>query len=408
MAGILGFSLTAMASISLGVFTQPLEHAFGWSRADVASGFLAFAVTSLFLSPPCGHLIDRFGPRRVGLLGVALVGLTFALFATASHSLAYWLFLWVLFAIASQLAKPTIWTASVSSEFSASRGLATAVTLAGSGLGSSFAQIYSNYLIQAFGWRLAYVVMGLSWAGVVCLVNYFFLWGRFDRMRVARQNRTEAPTLPGMTLREGLRSSAFFKLAGAQFFGTLLLCAVMMQLVPVLTVTGLSRPDAVWIASTIGIASISGKLICGALVDRMPGKYIAETILALPIITCVALLTPTDDAVARLVPIIALGLSVGGQIHMIPYLGTRYFGLRAYGAIMGFIGSIVSIAVGLGPFLSGWVFDLTKSYDLVLTAGIPISIAGVLLILSLGRYPDEPAREERPRPIGAAEPAAAG
>jgi len=183
---------------------------------------------------------------------------------------------------------------------------------------------------------------------------------------------------------------------------------VMMQLVPVLTVTGLSRPDAVWIASTIGVASILGKLICGALVDRMPGKYIAAAVYALPVIPCIALLTPNDDALARLLPIFALGLSVGGQIHMHPYLGTRYFGLRSFGTLMGFIGSIVSIAIGLGPFLAGWVFDQTRSYDMVLIAGIPISIAAALLLLSLGRYPDAPATTERPRPLRAGEPATAG
>ncbi len=75
LAGVIGFSMTAMASISLGIFTEPLEHAFGWSRKEVNSGFLAFAAASLFLSPVFGHLIDRFGPRRVGLPGMALVSI---------------------------------------------------------------------------------------------------------------------------------------------------------------------------------------------------------------------------------------------------------------------------------------------------------------------------------------------
>jgi len=138
----------------------------------------------------------------------------------------------------------------------------------------------------------------------------------------------------------------------------------------------------------------------------MPGKYIAAAIYALPILPCAALLTPNDDPLARLFPIFALGLSVGGQVHMHPYLGTRYFGLRSFGTLMGFIGSITSIAVGLGPFLAGWVFDATQGYDLVLIAGIPISIAAALLLLSLGRYPDAPARVDRPGRLGTPEPAA--
>lgn len=407
LAGVLGFSMTAMASITLGIFTQPLEREFGWSRSEVASGFAAFAITSFILSPVFGHLIDRFGARRIGLAGVTLVGVCFGLFGTTSASLVNWLGLWVLFSIASQMAKPTIWTLSVASCFTNSRGLALAVTLAGSGLGNSFAGLYANHLIEGFGWRLAYPIMGLSWAGVVLVINYFFLWGRTGQMRTTSQNNTSVATPPGLTLREGLRSASFYKIASAHFFATLLLCALMMQLVPLLTVTGLSRVDAVRIASSLGIASIIGKLICGALVDFLPGKYIGAVIYAMPIIPCAALLTPNDDALVRLIPIIALGLSVGGQVHMHPYLATRYFGLRSYGTLMGFIGSIGSIAIGLGPFLSGWVFDATKSYDLVLIAGIPISIVGALLLLTLGRYPDAPARADEPAHLGAAKPVAA-
>ena len=408
MAGVLGFSMTAMGSITLGIFTQPLERDLGWSRAEITSGFTAFAITSFFLGPIFGHLIDRFGPRRIGVPGVALLGIVFALFGTTTASVINWLALWILFAIVSQMAKPTIWTSAVSSEFATSRGLALAVTVAGSGLGSSFAGLYAHYLIEALGWRLAYAALGLSWAGVVCVINYFFLHGRIDRMRASGQKHAPAALLPGPTVREGLRSATFYKLAGAHFFATLLLSAVMIQLVPVLTVTGLSRQDAVWIGSTIGLAGILGKIICGSLVDHMPGKHIAAVVYALPIIPCVALLTPNDDALARLIPMFAFGLSVGGQVHMHQYLASRYLGLRSFATLMGFMGSAGSIAVGLGPFISGRVFDLTKSYDLVLIAGIPISIAAALLLLSLGRYPDAPATTERPRPLRAGEPATAG
>jgi MFS family permease len=401
LAGLMGFSLSAIASISLGVFTQPLEQAFGWSRAEVTSGLLSYSVGMVLLSPIFGNMVDRWGPRRVGIPGVMLVGIGFALFGSATGSLVNWLFLWLVFALLSQAAKATVWTAAVSSEFRTGRGLALAVTLAGSGVGNSVAQLSSYYLINWFGWRLAYVIMGLCWGGVVCLACCLFLWGRSDRLRVSGAT-TKAPAeiLSGVTVREGLRSWTFVALAGAAFFGDLLIGAVMMQLVPVLTATGLSRPDAAWIAGTVGISTIVGKLVCGSLVDRMPGKYIAAVVIALPIITCGALLTPSDNPMSRLLPIVALGLSVGGQIHMIPYLATRYFGLRSFGTLFGVIGSVIGISVGLGPFLSGWAFDVTKGYDLVLMAGIPVSVAGALLLLSLGRYPEAPAKVDAPADHG--------
>jgi len=407
-AGLLGFSLSAIASISLGVFTQPLEAAFAWSRKEVNAGVLAYSVGMVVLSPLFGNMVDRWGPRRVGIPGVILTGLAFALFGTATGSLLNWLFLWLVFALMSQVAKATVWTAAVSSEFQVSRGLALAVTLAGSGVGNSAAQISSYYLINEFGWRLAYVIMGLVWGGIVAIACYFFLWGRTDRLRTSGAT-TKAPTeiLSGMTVRDGLKTWNFAALAGAAFFGELLVGAIMMQLVPVLTGTGLSRVDAAWLAGTIGIVTIAGKLICGALVDHLPGKYIAAVVIALPIITCAALLTPSADPLSRLIPMAAFGLSVGGLIHMLPYLTTRYFGLRSFGTIFGFIGSIIGIAVGLGPFCSGWVFDATGSYDLVMIGGIIVSIAGALLLLSLGRYPEVAAKADEAAALRAAKPAAA-
>src|SRR6185369_15705954 len=119
----------------------------------------------------------------------------------------------------------------------------------GSGVGNSAAQISSYYLIDEFGWRLAYVIMGLVWGGIVAIACYFFLWGRTDRLRTSGAT-TKAPTeiLSGMTVREGLKTWNFIALAGAAFFGELLVGAIMMQLVPVLTGTGLSRVDAAWLA----------------------------------------------------------------------------------------------------------------------------------------------------------------
>jgi MFS family permease len=412
-AGLLGFSLSAIGSISLGVFTQPLQKAFGWSRSEVASGLLAYSITFVVTSPIFGNLVDRFGPRRTGIPGVIVVGLGFALFATATGSLVNWLLLWAVFALLSQAAKATIWTAAVASEFHASRGLALAVTLAGSGVGNSTAQLSSYYLINEFGWRLAYLIMGLGWGGVVALACYFFLWGRSDRLRV-NPATTAAPaeTWSGMTVREGLKTWNFAALAGAAFCGELLVGAMMMQLVPVLTGTGLSRADAAWVGGAIGIITIAGKLICGALVDHLPGKYIAAVVIALPVITCGALLTPSSDPIARLIPMTAFGLSVGGLIHMLPYLTTRYFGLKSFGTIFGFIGSIIAIAVGLGPYFSGKVFDVTGSYDLVMIGGIVVSIVGALLLLSLGRYPEmakssgKPGRLNRAGPLAAEQAAA--
>jgi predicted MFS family arabinose efflux permease len=221
---------------------------------------------------------------------------------------------------------------------------------------------------------------------------------------VPAAERAPAVLLPGVTAREGLRSATFIKIAAASFFGNVVLVAAMFHLIPLLGSTGVPRSEAIRLAGLVGVATVIGKMISGVLVDRMRGNVIAAIFVALPIVTCAILLMPTESLALRLTAVAALGLSVGGQVHMLSYLATRYFGLRAYGTIAGFLNSIIAIAVGVGPVLAGYVFDRSHNYGPALIAGIPLSVIGALLMLSLGRYPDAPAPAEQLQPLGSPKP----
>jgi hypothetical protein len=98
-----------------------------------------------------------------------------------------------------------------------------------------------------------------------------------------------------------------------------------------------------------------------------------------------------------------LGLALGGQLKMMVYMTTRHFGLRAFGSIFGFITIGLTASSGAGPFVASFLFDLTGSYQLLLTIGIPTAILGSLVMLSVGGYPD-PARLDA---AGASQPSAA-
>jgi MFS family permease len=120
-------------------------------------------------------------------------------------------------------------------------------------------------------------------------------------------------------------------------------------------------------------------------------------------LTCGLLLIKTDSLFLRILPAITVSLVGGERAHMIPYLASRYFGLRAFGKIFGVVSSFIAISVGLGPFVAGLVYDQAHSYAPLLMAGIPIAAVAILLTLSLGKYPEhkrdaEPALEPEARP----------
>lgn len=384
---ILAFSLVAMGNVSAGAFIAPLEKAFGWGRSEATAGLLLYSIVSIFGQPITGRLIDRFGPRPIALTGIVTIGITFALLATANGTLGQWLGLWLIYAITAQLMLMPTWAAAVASEFEAGRGLALAATLSGGALATLLVPLASTLLIEHYGWRGAYVIMGLVPSAVVFLLAWRFFHSRADRKRT-NGTAAAATELRGLTMQQAIRTSTFYKLLFGTLFSYALMVGTMLHMIPLLSASGLGREQAAIAAGTLGITTVIGKLVCGALVNRVPGHYLSAGVLALAVITFLALMMPSDSVLLRSIAIAPLGFALGGQLEMVVYLTTRHFGLRAFGSIFGFITIGLTASSGAGPFIAGWLFDISGGYHLMLVIGIPAALFGSLVMLSIGHYPE--------------------
>src|ERR1700733_10349573 len=242
LGSLLGFTMIGVANFSLGPFMASLEKAFHWSRSEVTSGFTLYALICVICQPIVGRMIDRFGPRRIALTGLALTGCALSLFATANGSLTGWLLLWLFYSLTAQLILTPVWSSAVASEFEAGRGLALALTLSGSALSGMVVPIVSTLVIDTYGWRMAYPILGGGTAAVLLLVVWFLFYSRRDRLR---RSHTEAVAVEtGLSTREALRSPTFWKMAVAIFASFSLMMAFSIHMLPILTSTGLSRDQA--------------------------------------------------------------------------------------------------------------------------------------------------------------------
>ncbi|VXB99566.1 membrane hypothetical protein [Brevundimonas sp. G8] len=203
----LGNSASVLHIYSLGPFMQPLNEAFGWGRAEVSAGITVANCGAIALYAIVGLLINRWGPRRVGLIGVVIMTSAVALLGSATGSLFNWLALWVVVMIGTVSVQPTIWTGAVASRFDASRGLAVALTLAGSGAASTLLPLVATWLIGEFGWRVAFVGLGVIWA--ILLLPLILLFFRGANEGTSPRNRTPGGDLTGLTFYEGIRKPAF-------------------------------------------------------------------------------------------------------------------------------------------------------------------------------------------------------
>lgn len=394
LAGALGFALSSVTIYSLGPFIAPLEKEFGWSRAEIASGMTLYSLLGILLTPLAGIVIDRLGPRRVGLFAILSFWAAFCTLSLATASLAMWLTLWFVLSFASAPMKPTTWTAGVSSVFDKGRGLAISVMLCGAALSSTLTPIYATWLIDTYGWRVAYVALISTFCAVVLPVVFLFFSSAADRVRLAGKAHSEpAAVLAGLDWREGLLSWKFARLAGAAFVTTLVIISFVSNLIPIFSAAGISRGQAAGIAGLVGASTIVGRLVGGYLLDRVNGSWVGGVSLLVPIVSAGLLLAFPGSVPVASVAVLVLGLALGAELDCVAYLTSRHFGLKAFGTIFGVISGVLAFATGLGPFLVNLGYDLTGGYTITLQAYIPLALVASALFFSLGKYPDFTAAE---------------
>lgn len=392
LAGALGIGLASLSIYSIGIFIAPLEQEFGWSRAEITSGLTIISVIGMAVAPFMGALVDRYGPRRLGVIGVVAYCGVFACFSLTTSSLWSWLGLWLMLAGAAALIKPTVWTTGVSSLFERGRGLALSFMLCGTALGSTLTPIVANWMIEALGWRKAFVGIAGFWAVLVIPAVFFLFTSAKDRLRLdgveLQEQKIVLPVQDGIAWRQALLSWKFARLAGAAVVTTLAVVSFVANIVPILTFTGIGRTESASVAGLVGISTIVGRLTAGYLLDRINGGIVGGVSLLLPIISCILLLMYPGSVPISSVAILILGLSLGAELDAVAYLTTRHFGLFNFGVIFGTIAGLLAMATGVGPFLVSLSYDMTQSYFPALTAYIPACLLASALFFSLGRYPN--------------------
>jgi predicted MFS family arabinose efflux permease len=124
---------------------------------------------------------------------------------------------------------------------------------------------------------------------------------------------------------------------------------------------------------------------CGYLLDQFFAPRVAGSLFA-AVATGIAFLGFGRAIWSACIAAVLVGLGIGGEVDIIAYLTSRYFGLRSYGAIFGWIWAVFSVSGGLGAYLMGLGFDKTGSYVVPLIGFFCAAVLATLLIVALGPY----------------------
>jgi MFS family permease len=372
------------------VFLKPVTEGLGISRGTFSAGLLLSTVLSAIGAPIVGRLTDRWGIRSVLLCGIVLFAVATAGMAMLQSSPVMFYGLFGLSGLTAAAQLPTGYAKAIAQWFDRERGLALGVGMAGAGLGVAVVPQLAGQLIQAHGWRIAYLGLGiaiivLAFAPVAAFIR--------DSRPPDHARRSPEQDVPGFTAFEAATgSSSFWALMISFLLAVMAINGTLTHLVALLTDRGTSTQAATAVLSASGLAVIGGRVLSGYLLDRMFGPYVALVFLVCPMIGIAALASGISGP-APVIGGVLCGLGIGAEIDLMAFFVSRYLGLKAFGEIYGYAMCILTAGSGIGIYAMGLSFDLAHGYQPALVAFATGLCVACVLVARLGpyRFPAAPA-----------------
>jgi len=370
---VIGLTLALAYGIwySYSVILVALLAEFGWSRSVLAGAFSVFTLVHGGVNPLIGAMCVRAGPLRVIAAGGAAMGATLFLDSFISSPLDLYLAFGVATAIAVALGGWVPSLVFVQRNFQERLGLSVGIISSGVGVGMLLVVPLTQLLIDAFGWRVAFRVLGLI---AIVWILPSSLWLRWMMLKSEnrgqtpiKQNREKSgsePDFRDLTLTQAMRTQPFWLLMAMFFFGNVASQTLHVHQVAYLVDHGLAAIAAAWVVGVVGLASIVGKTGGGWLSDRMEREVVYVAGIAILVASALVLLslktgTSVWPAYGYAV-LLGVGYSVTAAIT--PVIVADRFSGPHFGAIVGvgLMGTAAGSAVG--PWMAGRLYDLTASY----------------------------------------------
>jgi sugar phosphate permease len=375
------------------VFYPSLVDSLGFTRAQLTQGFLVgFVVTGLLFGLLTGVLIDRLGPRQVMRIGVWCVGLPLILMGSITRLWQYYL-LCIVEVFGYVLIGPIPNQVLISNWFRLKRGRAMGSAYLGLGLGGALSPLLINSLIQTFGWRHAFEIIG---ALIVIVLFPISQWVTRSTPRDLNllPNGISSPADPSESISsagELLTSVDLIRVVHSRNFWLIVagctltigaIGAIAQHLILFLTGKGYSLSAASHVLSALLVSSLAGRVIVGYFADRYSRKNVMALfymILALAI----PLLFAAERPVAVWTFAVLYGFAMGADYMLIPLVTADCFGLSALGKTLSLIIMGYSIGQWLAPWLAGRIFDTRHTYDLAWIIMSAAAAFGAALIYAI-------------------------
>lgn len=380
--GLIGVVAASTFVYANSVFLGVMTETFHWSRTEFSSAFMFQMLIGLIVGPIVGRLVDRFGPRRVALCGCFTFLIGLSLLGTASGSIWQWRLLCMLQGACIAPLSPTVWITAVSGRFNASRGLALAIVLAGSGAASAIWPIVAVHYMSWFGWRAAFPALAITPILVVLPLTLFFFQGPVPARRDGGQG--PKPRL-GRTILT--RTFLCILFAGALF--TSLSLGMVLSLVPILSANGFDLTTAASIAGIVGLTTLLGRVVTGLALDRLPTRLVGIVSFLSPILASLLLWQGHGSLAVSIAGVAVLGFVTGAESDVLAYLASRRIERSIFASAYAIIIACYSASAATGPMIASILYDRSHSYTPYLLLCIPMAVVSAILISLIPTAPSD-------------------
>lgn len=382
------FSLATVLVYTFGVFAKPLAEEFRSNRGSIALAVSLLDLMVTFSAPGAGRLADRYGTRGVIVSSLVALAACLAGLAYVQPPLWHLYALYLAAGLVGAASSAVTYSRVIANWFDRKRGLALGFASTGTGLGAFIGPSLAQFLIEQRGWRVAYLGLAGFTLLVAMPVVAIFLRGSPEEVGLAPDGDIGpkvVATRTGMTVSQAMRTGRFWLLCGIFFLVAGCGTGTISHIAPLLTDSGASGRSAAFAASLFGIASIAGRVGNGYLVDRFFAPRVAAVLFSGAALG-IAMLWGGATGIAADAAALLLGLAIGAEADVMPFLISRYFGMRSMAELYGCAFGSYTLGNAAGRYLMARGFDVTGSYRMPLACAFVALTIATIATFGLGRY----------------------
>ena len=384
VAGLIIMMAMFSTRYAFGVFLKPVQTDFGWSRALISGAFSLSMIMEGLVGIVMGGLTDKLGPRIVLTICGSFVGLGCLLVSQITAGWQLYLFFGIIIGTGMSGAWVPL-TGTIARWFVQRRGTMTGFVLAGVGVSGLITPPVANWLISTIEWRRAFGIMGLTVFVIVILVAQLLRRDPFQEgllpygsNMTGSQKSSSKYSEKGFSFKEALLAKQFWIVMPMVFCFGFCMFTTIVHIVPHATDINTSAASAARLLAVIGGIAIVGRIFLGSLADKIGSRNIF--IIGFSLMSAVFfLLAPARELWMLYIFAVTFGFSQGGMGASESLLVADIFGLRSFGLIYGVVGCGFTLGAAVGPWVAGFLFDLTGNYQPVFIACAVVGILGLLL-----------------------------